>query len=83
MPKVWHGEKMKSVPPRGSGWVRSNFSTMDSSGTRLRTHPLPRGDTDLIPLKKRDIYHAPFNHSRSLNATLPVALDPLHPGRRS
>jgi PelA/Pel-15E family pectate lyase len=46
---------MKSVPPRGSGWVRSfgviarrlirDFST-------LRTHPLPRGGTDFIPLRR-------------------------------
>jgi len=44
---------MKSVPPRGSGWVRSfgliaRRLIQDSS--RLRTHPLPRRGTDFIPL---------------------------------
>gem|GEM_PF-3877456 len=36
----------KSVPPRGSGWVRSLGNNHPS---RLRTHPLPRGGTDFLP----------------------------------
>ena len=43
---------MKSVPPRGSGWVRS-FGVIArrliQDISRLRTHPLPRGGTDFIP----------------------------------
>ena len=34
---------MKSVPPRGSGWVHSQRVSY-----RNATHPLPRGGTDLI-----------------------------------
>jgi hypothetical protein len=37
---------MRSVPPRGSGWV---FGFSIDSGNR-QTHPLPRGGTDLISL---------------------------------
>ena len=37
-----------SVPPRGSGWVRSVRSISDH---RLRTHPLPRGGTDSMTLR--------------------------------
>jgi len=33
----------QSVPPRGSGWVRSQVCLLI---LRLRTHPLPRGGTD-------------------------------------
>jgi len=40
---------MKSVPPRGSGWVRS-VSLDLCVGDWLRTHPLPRGGTDFMPL---------------------------------
>src|SRR6476659_8377048 len=36
---------MQSVPPRGSGWVRSLYLYCDC---KLRTHPLPRGGTDCI-----------------------------------
>jgi hypothetical protein len=32
---------MKSVPPRGSGWFRELFDSLQ------QTHPLPRGGTDL------------------------------------
>jgi hypothetical protein len=37
---------MRSVPPRGSGWVRRIYSI--SLGSFPRTHPLPRGGTDLM-----------------------------------
>jgi len=63
----------ESVPPRGSGWVRSQaFSSevrlsfaiptaarvlsirygnaTELQAARLRTHPLPRGGTDSLPL---------------------------------
>src|SRR6266536_243628 len=36
---------MKSVPPRGSGWV---LATHPSSYAASTTHPLPRGGTDFI-----------------------------------
>ena len=36
----------KSVPPRGSGWVRSFLA----ANSELRTHPLPRGGTDFFQL---------------------------------
>jgi len=48
---------MKSVPPRGSGWVtrllNSNFRLPIAQIARRQsaiteTHPLPRGGTDLI-----------------------------------
>jgi hypothetical protein len=47
---------MRSVPPRGSGWVvvpkqGSLDKTKYSLGVMIapsRTHPLPRGGTDLI-----------------------------------
>ncbi len=35
---------MRSVPPRGSGWV------VRERGFYTRTHPLPRGGTDLMTL---------------------------------
>src|SRR6476660_2908485 len=38
---------MESVPPRGSGWVRSQ----DHRQQELRTHPLPRGGTDFIQVR--------------------------------
>jgi hypothetical protein len=37
---------MRSVPPRGSGWVVPAWS-LD-----LRTHPLPRGGTDFMTRDK-------------------------------
>src|SRR5690349_19556059 len=42
--RPWAG----SVPPRGSGWVRSllGFAVIRSDAEKLRTHPLPRGGTD-------------------------------------
>src|SRR6185436_1155623 len=43
---------MESVPPRGSGWVRSLKLTVK----RLPTHPLPRGGTDSI--QARDLHPA-------------------------
>src|SRR6478736_2409588 len=42
---------MESVPPRGSGWVRSIVKI----GLTLRTHPLPRGGTDSIQDKGQKI----------------------------
>src|ERR1051325_450108 len=38
---------MESVPPRGSGWVRS----VKIGFPGLRTHPLPRGGTDSIQVR--------------------------------
>ena len=38
--KVRIGAWTGSVPPRGSGWVRSLLDCL------RRTHPLPRGGTD-------------------------------------
>jgi hypothetical protein len=35
---------IRSVPPSGSGWVRSRLKI----DLELRTHPLPRGGTDFI-----------------------------------
>jgi len=48
---------MKSVPPRGSGWVVLTFrrlTILDARYPQLQayesiTHPLPRGGTDLLP----------------------------------
>ncbi len=48
--------EMRSVPPRGSGWVvvaKAHRKNKRSRGTPVqqfdnRTHPLPRGGTDLI-----------------------------------
>jgi len=39
---------MESVPPRGSGWVRS---LKIHERPKLRTHPLPRGGTDCLPTR--------------------------------
>src|ERR1051325_7697166 len=40
---------IRSVLPRRSGWVRSvNCGHLKLSYSKLRTHPLPRGGTDLI-----------------------------------
>jgi hypothetical protein len=57
---------MKSVPPRGSGWVSElaivDFRLQISFGGNQEwqlaignqsTHPLPRGGTDLISLARR------------------------------
>ncbi len=44
----------QSVPPRGSGWVRSagiSKKPRRIENFTLRTHPLPRGGTDLMPLQ--------------------------------
>jgi len=38
---------MKSVPPRGSGWVSLRNYDRHMSGCH-RTHPLPRGGTDFM-----------------------------------
>src|SRR6266480_7316131 len=38
---------MKSVPPRGSGWVEVSLHNHRLSIVRY-THPLPRGGTDLM-----------------------------------
>jgi len=40
----WTVSWIRSVPPRGSGWVRSVYMWI----YWLRTHPLPRGGTDCI-----------------------------------
>jgi hypothetical protein len=46
----------RSVPPRGSGWCYSvPFATANGTeyyGSRIRTHPLPRGGTDCDPWKR-------------------------------
>jgi len=42
------GEK-QSVPPRGSGWVRSQIPIQLEHW--LRTHPLPRGGTDCFSVQ--------------------------------
>jgi len=45
----WDLGGMESVPPRGSGWVRSvwdwKLHQLFSTQQRLRTHPLSRGGT--------------------------------------
>ena len=38
---------MRSVPPRGSGWVSDQHGTRRSLDANI-THPLPRGGTDLM-----------------------------------
>jgi len=38
---------MRSVPPRGSGWVLATHLSSRVEAL-LRTHPLPRGGTDLM-----------------------------------
>jgi len=48
--KVGHHCGMRSVPPRGSGWVEpSAFKNFTELQCRSQTHPLPRGGTDLMP----------------------------------
>jgi len=39
---------MRSVPPRGSGWV---LPAPHSTISELATHPPPRGGTDITSLK--------------------------------
>jgi outer membrane lipoprotein-sorting protein len=44
---------MRSVPPRGSGWVRC--IKLNQPQCVSRTHPLPRGGTDLMPRNVEDM----------------------------
>jgi len=39
---------MKSVPPRGSGWLGSRYVRKFAA-----SHPLPRGGTDFIPIEMK------------------------------
>gem|GEM_PF-4817779 len=39
---------MRSVPPRGSGWVGDQHATFKGSNAIGSTHPLPRGGTDTL-----------------------------------
>ena len=63
---------MRSVPPRGSGWVRPTRSRSlslvgptNSSGSQIaistRTHPLPRGGTDFMTPGANKISELPMN----------------------
>src|SRR6476659_5254979 len=53
---------MQSVPPRGSGWVRSGFD----HGSWLHTHPPPRGGTDCIQVRLRS-FTSRLNREEELN----------------
>jgi hypothetical protein len=50
---------MQSVPPRGSGWVRSQCGP---AIVKLRTHPLPRGGTDCIQVPKYKEQSTKYNY---------------------
>jgi len=39
---------MRSVPPRGSGWVSIAVIQVAACVVDAATHPLPRGGTDLM-----------------------------------
>ena len=49
---------MRSVPPRGSGWVTATYHSRRVK-SRDRTHPLPRGGTDLMSRYTCDCEHDP------------------------
>ncbi len=46
MPNCDSRGPMRSVPPRGSGWVM--VVALELPGSLIRTHPLPRGGTDFM-----------------------------------
>ena len=60
---------MRSVPPRGSGWVMGTHHSIRMK-VAARTHPLPRGGTDLMT---RSQLNCSRNRGRELKS-IPIGI---------
>ncbi|MEP6719493.1 MAG: hypothetical protein ABJB21_10130, partial [bacterium] len=60
-----HRSGMRSVPPRGSGWVLDSAEDLGLTVKSLwapGTHALPRGGTDLMPLNRNNLATNPKHY---------------------